>query len=83
MSLVVVLRLSGKRTLAKMNAFDLVVTVVSGSLRGLASTQRREPGASRGPTDDAGQPCMCITVTNENQTHARVGCVVAAACGSR
>jgi uncharacterized membrane protein YcaP (DUF421 family) len=30
-SLVVVLRLSGKRTLAKMNAFDLVVTVALGS----------------------------------------------------
>lgn len=30
-SLLVVLRLSGKRTLAKMNAFDLVVTVALGS----------------------------------------------------
>jgi uncharacterized membrane protein YcaP (DUF421 family) len=30
-SLVVVLRVSGKRTLAKMNAFDLVVTVAFGS----------------------------------------------------
>ena len=30
-SLVVVLRLSGKRTLAKLNAFDLVVTVALGS----------------------------------------------------
>ncbi len=30
-SLVLVLRLSGKRTLAKMNAFDLVVTVALGS----------------------------------------------------
>lgn len=30
-SLVVLLRLSGKRTLAKMNAFDLVVTVALGS----------------------------------------------------
>lgn len=30
-ALVVVLRLSGKRTLAKMNAFDLVVTVALGS----------------------------------------------------
>ncbi len=30
-SLIVILRLSGKRTLAKMNAFDLVVTVALGS----------------------------------------------------
>jgi len=30
-ALIVVLRLSGKRTLAKMNAFDLVVTVALGS----------------------------------------------------
>lgn len=31
LALVVILRLSGKRTLAKMNAFDLVVTVALGS----------------------------------------------------
>jgi uncharacterized membrane protein YcaP (DUF421 family) len=30
-ALVVLLRISGKRTLAKMNAFDLVVTVALGS----------------------------------------------------
>jgi uncharacterized membrane protein YcaP (DUF421 family) len=30
-SLIIILRLSGKRTLAKMNAFDLVVTVALGS----------------------------------------------------
>ena len=30
-ALVVVLRISGKRTLAKMNGFDLVVTVALGS----------------------------------------------------
>ncbi|MFC7482985.1 DUF421 domain-containing protein [Luedemannella flava] len=30
-ALIVLLRLSGKRTLAKMNAFDLVVTVALGS----------------------------------------------------
>lgn len=32
LSLVVVLRVSGKRTLSKMNAFDLVVTVALGSI---------------------------------------------------
>lgn len=36
LSLVLMLRLSGKRTLAKLNAFDLVVTVALGSI--LAST---------------------------------------------
>jgi uncharacterized membrane protein YcaP (DUF421 family) len=30
-SLIIILRFSGKRTLAKMNAFDLVVTVALGS----------------------------------------------------
>ncbi len=32
-ALVLVLRISGKRTLSKMNAFDLVVTVALGSTR--------------------------------------------------
>ncbi len=31
LSLIIMLRVSGKRTLAKMNAFDLVVTVAIGS----------------------------------------------------
>jgi uncharacterized membrane protein YcaP (DUF421 family) len=40
LSLVLMLRLSGKRTLAKLNAFDLVVTVALGSI--LASTMVQE-----------------------------------------
>jgi uncharacterized membrane protein YcaP (DUF421 family) len=31
-SLILLLRISGKRTLAKMNAFDLIVTVALGSV---------------------------------------------------
>jgi len=31
LGLVVILRISGKRTLAKMNAFDLIVTIALGS----------------------------------------------------
>ncbi len=32
LSLIVILRVSGKRTLSKMNAFDLIVTVALGSI---------------------------------------------------
>ena len=34
-SLVILLRISGRRTLSKMNAFDMVVTVALGSTRQL------------------------------------------------
>src|SRR5690242_7268282 len=39
LALVVVLRVSGKRTLAKLNAFDLVVTVALGSLLASAAVE--------------------------------------------
>ena len=42
-ALVVFLRLSGKRTLAKMNAFDLVVTVALGSTLATIITSRQTP----------------------------------------
>jgi uncharacterized membrane protein YcaP (DUF421 family) len=43
LALVLVLRLSGKRTLAKLNAFDLVVTVAVGSVLGATAL---DPGAT-------------------------------------
>lgn len=43
--LVLVLRISGKRTLAKMNAFDLVVTVALGSTLASVVTSSRIPFA--------------------------------------
>lgn len=42
-ALVVLLRISGKRTLAKMNAFDLVVTVAFGSILATALLDRTLP----------------------------------------
>lgn len=44
--LVVVLRVSGKRTLAKMNAFDFVVTIAIGSLLASLFTSRDLPLAN-------------------------------------
>lgn len=42
-ALVAILRLSGKRTLAKMNAFDLVVTVALGSTLSTVFVSRQVP----------------------------------------
>ena len=42
-ALVLILRISGKRTLAKMNAFDLVVTVALGSTLSAVITSRQTP----------------------------------------
>ena len=63
-SLVFMLRVSGKRTLAKMNAFDLVVTVAIGSTlativlsRSVAlapAGQQRTPAAPRAPVGSRG-----------------------------
>ncbi|WP_082892807.1 DUF421 domain-containing protein [Rossellomorea aquimaris] len=43
LSLVVLLRISGKRTLSKMNAFDLVVTVGIGSVLGIILLNKKVP----------------------------------------
>ena len=42
-SLVILLRVSGKRTLSKMNAFDLVVTVGIGSVLGIILLNKKVP----------------------------------------
>ncbi len=42
-SLIVMLRISGKRTLSKMNAFDLVVTVALGSVLGTVMLSKDVP----------------------------------------
>jgi len=47
--LIVLLRLSGKRTLAKMNAFDLVVTVALGSTLATVMTSKDVALAERSP----------------------------------
>ncbi|TMU84852.1 DUF421 domain-containing protein [Bacillus sp. BHET2] len=43
LSLVVLLRVSGKRTLSKMNAFDLIVTVGIGSVLGIILLNKKVP----------------------------------------
>ncbi|BCB02278.1 DUF421 domain-containing protein [Bacillus sp. KH172YL63] len=43
LSLVVLLRMSGKRTLSKMNAFDLIVTVGIGSVLGIILLNKKVP----------------------------------------
>lgn len=52
--LVVVLRVSGKRTLSKMNAFDLVITVALGSTLATVLMDR----ASLSPMGRSGSRCL-------------------------
>lgn len=42
-SIIVILRISGKRTLAKMNAFDFIVTVALGSILATTLTSQQTP----------------------------------------
>jgi uncharacterized membrane protein YcaP (DUF421 family) len=76
-ALVVLLRVSGKRTLSKMNAFDLVVTVALGSTLASALTSR-DVSLAQGVAAFALLIGLQLAITWTSVRFARVGALVKA-----
>jgi uncharacterized membrane protein YcaP (DUF421 family) len=74
-ALVVLLRISGKRTLSKMNAFDLVVTVALGSSLASTITSKTTPLAE-GITTLAILIILQFIVTWASVRSEKFGCLV-------